>query len=207
MNKQKNYIIGIAGGSSSGKTFLCKKLVKKYNNINTIKVDSYYKDLKKLEFKEREKVNFDHPSAFEFNLLIKHLHDMQKNKKIKIPIYDYKNHIRSKESYYIDKNNNLIIIEGIFSLYKKEIRDMLSLSIFLDIPNSIRKKRRLIRDKENRKRSISSIRKQYEKTVEPMYTKHVEPTKKYADIVIKEFTSSDIGYLKLINKIEKFIKK
>ena len=205
MNRQKTYIIGIAGGSSSGKTFLCNKLIKKYNNINSIKVDSYYKDLKNITFEEREKNNFDHPSAFEFNLLIKHLSHILKDEKIKIPIYDYKNHIRSDKFYYINKNYNLILIEGIFSLYKKEIRDMLSLSIFIDTPNDIRKDRRLIRDKKNRKRSISSIIKQYEKTVEPMYTKHVEPTKKYADIIIKNIESTDLGYLELIKKIEKIV--
>jgi len=205
LNNNKTYIIGIAGGSSSGKTFLCDKLIKKYNNINSIKVDSYYKDLKNLTFKEREKNNFDHPSAFEFSLLIKHLSNILNNKKTKIPIYDYKNHIRSNKFYFINKSYNLILIEGIFSLYEKEVRNMLSLSVFLDIPNHIRKDRRLIRDKKDRKRSISSIIKQYEKTVEPMYTKHVEPTKKYADIIIEKFKSSDLGYLELINKIEKII--
>ena len=120
MNNKKTHIIGIAGGSGSGKTFLCNRLTKIYNHILSIKVDSYYKGFKHFSFEDREKINFDHPSCFEFSLLHKQLNELIDNKKIKMPIYNYKNHTRSNNFYIINNKYNLILVEGIFSLYRKK---------------------------------------------------------------------------------------
>ena len=141
MNK-KTHIIGIGGGSSSGKTYLCNKLVKMFGNehILAIQVDAYYKDLKHLKMHDREKVNFDHPSSFEFDLLYKQLNQIKNNHPIKIPIYDYTTHTRKKEYHIIDKEYCVILIEGILSAYSKEIREMMSLNVFIDTPNHLRKK-------------------------------------------------------------------
>ena len=201
MNNKKTHIIGIAGGSSSGKTFLCNRLTKIYNNILSIKVDSYYRDFKHLAFEDREKINFDHPSCFEFSLLHKQLNELMDNKKIKIPIYNYKDHTRSNNFYIINNKYNLILVEGIFSLYRKKIRDLMTLIIFIDVPNDIRKSRRIHRDKKDRARSVESIIKQYHITVEPMYKKYVKPTIKYADIIINKVDESDSGYNQLINRM------
>ena len=207
MNK-KIKIIAITGGSGSGKTFLCNKIIDKFSEekILKIEVDSYYKDLIHLTMKEREKNNFDHPDAFEFDLLYTHINKIKNLEKFGIPIYDYKTHTRKNRVKSIDGIYTLILLEGIFSTYEKKIRDMLYLNIFIDISNKTRKNRRVKRDKKKRNRSIESIEHQYTTTVEPMYEKYVEPTKKYSDIIIKEVSKNDKGYIKLLETISTLIK-
>ena len=199
----KVHIIGITGGSSSGKTYLCNNLINYFKGINIlqIKLDSYYYDLKHLTMTEREKNNFDHPSAFDFNLLSKHLKQIKNNLYTEIPIYDYTTHTRKSEYRIIDKEYCLILVEGILSLYNEQIRNMFYCSVYINISNEIRKSRRLKRDLESRDRTIESITKQYSETVEPMYKKYIEPTKEFADISIKEISNSDKGYTELIKKI------
>ena len=200
-------IIGIAGGSGSGKTYLCNKINKLFKEkILIIKVDSYYKDLGHLKFSEREKNNFDHPSSFEFNLLYKQLSDLNNKKNIKMPIYNYKKHLRKKEYTLIDKEYTLILVEGILSLYDERIRNMMDCSVYLDVSNDIRKERRIKRDLKSRKRTLSSISIQYKNTVEPMYKQYIEPTKKYSDILIKDINDKDSGYIRLLNEINTIIK-
>ena len=204
----RTYIIAIAGGSGSGKTFLCDKLIKKFgqNKILKIEVDSYYKNLAHLEMEKREKNNFDHPDAFEFDLLYKDLNKIKGLKKINIPLYDYKTHTRKNKFQTINKTYNIILLEGIFSIYKQDIRDMSDLNIFIDISNKIRKERRIKRDSQKRDRTLESIEYQYTSTVEPMYKKYVEPTKKYSSLIIKEISKSDKGYIKLLEIISTLIK-
>ena len=166
----------------------------------------YYHDLSYLEFKEREKNNFDHPDSFDFDLLYNHINYILNNKKAKIPIYDYKTHTRTNK-FKIIKKTNIILIEGILTFYDKKIRDMLDLKCFLDKPTSIRKELRLKRDINARARTIESIQKQYTQTVEPMYMKYIENTKKYANLIIKEDTvvnSNAFGIL--CEEINKFLK-
>ncbi|MBI45369.1 MAG: uridine kinase [Candidatus Marinimicrobia bacterium] len=205
--KNNIHIIGITGGSGSGKTFLCNALIKKFGNdcLLKIEVDSYYNDLSHLSMEKREKNNFDHPDAFDFELLFQDLNKIKKLKNIKIPIYDYKTHTRKVEFNHINKKYNIILLEGIFSLYDKNIRKMLTTSIFIDIPNNTRKKRRLDRDIKDRKRTLQSIEKQYTTTVEPMYLKYIKPTKKYSNIIIKDVSKSDKGYIKLLETISNYI--
>ena len=205
--KNNIHIIGITGGSGSGKTFLCDKLIKKFCNRDLLKieVDSYYNNLSHLSMQEREKTNFDHPNAFDFQLLHQDLNKIKKLQHINIPIYDYKTHTRKLEFNHINKIPNIILLEGIFSLYNKDIREMLTASIFVDIPNNIRKKRRIARDIKDRRRTIKSIEKQYISTVEPMYIQYIKPTKKHSNIIIKDISKSDKGYIKLIETISRLI--
>ena len=206
MNK-KVHIIGISGGSSSGKTYLCNNLMNQFEDIDIlqIKLDSYYFDLKHLSMEEREKNNFDHPSAFDFNLLNKHLNQIKNNLIAKIPIYDYTTHTRKSEYTIIDKEYCLILVEGILSLYDEQIRNMMSFSVYIDISNDIRKQRRIKRDLNSRERTFESISKQYKNTVEPMYMKYIEPTKIFSDIIINEISNKDKGYIKLLDKINTII--
>jgi len=202
------YIIAITGGSGSGKTFLCNKLIREFGEekILKIEVDSYYKNLVHLKMEEREKNNFDHPDAFEFDLLYEDLNKIKNSKKINIPLYDYKTHTRKNEYRLIDREYNISLLEGIFSTYKTNIRNMLYLNTFIDISNRIRKNRRIKRDKQKRERTLESIEYQYSNTVKPMYEKYVEPTKKYADLIIKEISKSDEGYIKLLEIISTLIR-
>ena len=181
------YLIGIAGGTCSGKTYLAKSLVEYFGKslIDIIKVDSYYYDLSHLEMTKREKNNFDHPNSFDFKLLYRDLSKLLSNEIVNIPRYSYKTHTRKKEVKKI-ASKKIIILEGIYSLYNKDIIKLLDLKIFLDKPNTLRKKIRLTRDTKQRARTNKSIEKQYSKTVFPMYLKFVENTKNNADIVVKE---------------------
>ena len=205
--KNNVHIIGITGGSGSGKTFLCNKLIEKFGSRHLLKieVDSYYNNLSHLSMQEREKTNFDHPNAFDFQLLHQDLNKIKELQPINIPVYNYKTHTRKLEFNHINKIHSIILLEGIFSLYNKDIRNMLTASIFIDIPNKIRKKRRTTRDIKDRKRTIESIEKQYISTVEPMYKQYIEPTKKHSDIIIKDISKSDKGYIKLLETISRLI--
>ena len=203
----RTHIIGITGGSGSGKSFLCKQIIDKINKdeILIITVDSYYKDLSNIKFEEREKNNFDHPISIEFNLLYNHLLRIKQNEPVDIPIYNYKTHTRKKKAKFINKKYSLILLEGIFSLYDKKIREIIDNTVFIDIPNKTRKERRIIRDTKNRDRTVDSIITQYDNMVVPMFEKYIKPMKEKSDIIIKKFEQNDIGYSKLMQEIQKII--
>ena len=152
------YLIGIAGGTCSGKTYLSKSLVKYFgkNLVDIIKVDSYYHDLSHLKMSKREKNNFDHPDSFDFKLLYKDLSKLLSNKIIYIPTYSYKTHTRKKEVKKLE-SKKIIILEGIYSLYDEDIIKLIDLKIFLDKPDDLRKKIRLDRDSKQRARTNNSI--------------------------------------------------
>jgi len=204
----KSIIIGITGGSSSGKTYLSNKLINKFgkDNINLIQMDSYYNDLKYLSMEEREKNNFDQPNAFDFNLLLNHLKNLDNKGNVEIPIYDYKTHTRSNKTNKIIEKP-ILIIEGIFALYNKKIRDLMNLTIYIDIENNIRKERRIKRDTIQRNRTEDSIIYQYENVVEPMYKKYISPMKNKSNLILKEISEKSNEFNKLVNYINKIISK
>ena len=180
------FIIGIAGGSGSGKTKLAKNILKEIDNeqVQSIEVDSYYKDLSHLTFEERSKNNFDHPNSIEFNLLYDDLKSIINNKTIYVPLYDYKTHTREKNKSRKIENVKIIILEGILALYDTNIRELMSMKIFVDTSNDVRLLRRIKRDVNKRARTVKSVTEQYNNTVKPMFLKFVKPTKDYADLII-----------------------
>ena len=204
----KPFLIAITGGSGSGKTYLANQLVNNYGKdmISLIQVDSYYKDLKHLTMDIREKNNFDHPDAFDFTLLYKHIRQLNESTSINIPSYDYKTHTRNNKKIEI-KKNPIVIIEGIFSTYYDKLRKIIDLKVFLDIPEKTRKDRRIIRDKKSRARTEKSILAQYSKTVKPMYIKFVKPLIEYSDLIIKDnsINSNEINILN--NRIKSILDK
>lgn len=204
----KPFLIAITGGSGSGKTYLANQLVNNYGKdmISLIQVDSYYKDLKHLTMNDREKNNFDHPDAFDFTLLYKHIRQLNESTSINIPSYDYKTHTRNNKKIEI-KKNPIVIIEGIFSTYYDKLRKIIDLKVFLDIPEKTRKDRRIIRDKKSRARTEKSILAQYSKTVKPMYVKFVKPLIEYSDLIIKDnsINSNEINILN--NRIKSILDK
>ena len=205
--KNKVVIIGIAGGSGSGKTRLVKNTLLALSDTKTtsIEVDSYYKDLSHLPFKEREKNNFDHPNSIDFKLLYQHLKKILDNKKIETPLYNYKEHIRDKNNVkIIEENIQIILLEGIFALYDQNIRDLMEIKIFVDTPSDIRILRRIKRDVNKRKRTIESVIEQYNKTVRPMFIKYVKPTKEYADLIIPYGGKNKISIDTIVTKIKKY---
>jgi len=199
MNK-KSLIIGIAGGTGSGKTRFTKELISRCNQDDLICIsqDSYYKDLSHLSYANRCQMNFDSPDAIDFKGLYEDLKSLLNNNSVNIPIYNYKRHKRMKGSTKL-KPKPIIILEGIFSLYKLEIRELIDCKIFIDTPADIRILRRAKRDINKRDRSIESISSQYIETVRPMHEKFVEPTKTYADIIVMDGGKNKMA-LDTINK-------
>jgi len=178
-------IIGISGGTGSGKTRFTKELISKFKNDSLIYIsqDSYYKDLSNISYEERCSTNFDSPESIDFSNLLKDIKNLIKFQITNIPIYNFKRHLRMKECNKIEPKP-IIIIEGIFCLYKPEIRKLIDIKIFVDTPADIRILRRAKRDINKRERTIESIVDQYLTTVRPMHEKYVEPTKSYADIIV-----------------------
>ena len=177
-------IIGIAGGTVSGKTTIVNKLKDFFgNDVELISHDCYYKAHDDMPYEERAKLNYDHPSSFDTDLMIKDIMDLKAGKTIHRPVYDFSIHNRVPETVEVQPKK-VILIEGILIFENKELRDLMDIKIFVDTDADERLMRRIIRDMEFRGRTIESILTQYKETVKPMHEEFVEPSKKYADIII-----------------------
>lgn len=185
--KKKPLIIGIAGPSGSGKTLIAANLLKDFgrHEVTVMMEDSYYKDLMNMPMPVRDEKNFDHPDALDHNLLCVHLQRLQAGEKIDVPQYDYATHARKTESQVIQPHP-IIVLEGILLFSDPAIRQLLDIKIFVDTPLDICLLRRLRRDILERGRTIESVLEQYEKTVRPMYLQFIEPSKRYADIIVPQ---------------------
>ena len=181
----KTIVIGISGASASGKSLLACTLFDELGSkkVAVIPEDSYYKNNTHLSFEERTKSNYDHPDAFEHELLMQHIRQLQAGEEVDIPTYDFSQHLRSSETRHIGQHR-IIILEGIMLLADAELRDMLDIKIFMDTALDICLMRRIRRDVLDRGRDIESVLDQYEATVRPMYMQFIEPSKRYADIII-----------------------
>lgn len=203
----KPILIGVAGGSASGKSSLSQRLYttfEKTNSVIIIKEDDYYKDQSHLSFEERVKTNYDHPLAFDHDLLIKHLQKLIDGKSINKPLYDYACHNRSQETEVVTPCD-VIVIEGLFVLENKELRDLLDIKLFVDTPSDVRFIRRLVRDIEKRGRTMESVINQYINTVRIMHEEFIEPSKKYADLIIPEGAKNDVAIDILTTKISSIL--
>ena len=195
-----NYLIGFCGGSGAGKTTLVSQLLNHYGNkAVAIELDSYYKDSPDLTFKEREKINFDHPDSFDIELLKEHLILLKSGNEIKKPIYDFKTHKRQKNTNTINPNT-LIFLEGTLIFYFIELINMINLKIFIETKESIRYQRRIDRDIKQRGRTISNVKEQYQSTVKPMHEKYIEPLRSVAEVIIS-------GELDIVDSTNRVIKK
>ena len=207
MINDKPIIIGIAGGSGSGKTSVANYVYETYKDSKSVSIiheDDYYNDLSSLTYEERSEINFDHPLAFEHNLLIANLKDLINLRSINKPIYDYTVHNRSKKTEFVEPCD-VIIVEGLFVLENKELRNLLDMKLFIDTPSDIRFISRLLRDVKERERSIDSVIDQYTKTVRVMHEEFIEPSKKYADIIIPEGKNNKVAMDLIITKINSII--
>lgn len=195
MSRNKPVVIGIAGGTCSGKSSIAGILIDEFrytNSINIIREDDYYKDQSHLPMEERAKTNYDHPLAFDFDLMTDHIQRLIAGETIEKPTYDYTVHNRSDVTEIVHPSD-VIIIEGLFALYREEIRKLEDIKIFVDTPADIRFIRRLKRDVKERARTIESITEQYLNTVKPMHDQFLEPTKQYADIIIPQGKSNTVA--------------
>jgi len=195
-------LIGIAGGSGSGKTSVARSI---YDDLGPDKViilrqDNYYHDLSDLPEDERKSYNFDHPDAFDTPLLIEHMKQLLVGGTVDIPVYDYVNHVRTSEVETVG-GNKITILEGILVFYDRWLRDQMRVKVYIDTDADVRFIRRLKRDVFERGRSVESIIAQYESTVRPMHEQFIEPTKRYADVIIPEGAQNRVAVDLLKTKI------
>ena len=200
-------LIGISGGSASGKTSLAHRIKELFNNnVTIIREDDYYKDRSDIPFEERAKINYDHPFAFDHELLKHDLNELLKGNQVEKPTYDFTVHNRSKITEIVNPCK-VIIIEGLFVLEEQSIRDLLDIKIFVDTPADIRFIRRLLRDVKERKRELDNIVDQYTTTVRIMHEQFIEPSKKYADIIVPEGGSNEVAVDLIASKITNILDK
>jgi uridine kinase len=199
-------VIGIAGGTGSGKTTVSQVILDKVGRerIAYLPHDAYYKDLSHLTPEERQQVNFDHPNSLESELLTEHIKVLKQWKPIQLPVYDFKNHIRTTEQRSIS-SHRVILVEGILIFGEKSLRELFDVKIFVDTDNDLRFIRRLKRDITERGRSTESVINQYLNTVRPMHLEFVEPSKRYADVIIPEGGFNLVAMDMVIARIESLL--
>jgi uridine kinase len=199
---EKPIIIGIAGGTGSGKTTVSSEIYRSIGKekIIFLKHDSYYKDQSSKPLEERVKTNYDHPDSLETELLIQHLKDLIKGKTVNVPIYDFAQHNRTSEVETVDPRQ-VIVVEGILIFGDKKLRDLFDIKIYVDTDADVRFIRRLKRDIAERGRSLESVTDQYMQTVRPMHLEFVEPSKRYADVIIPEGGFNKVALNMVVSRV------
>ena len=199
-------IIGVAGGSGSGKSTLVKKLQEafKSDDVATLCHDYYYKAHQELSYEERTKLNYDHPQAFDTDMMVEHIMALKNNSKIERPVYSFVEHNRTEERVEV-KPSKVIIIDGILIFENKELRDLMDIKVYVDTDADVRLARRILRDVCDRGRSMHSVIDQYITTVKPMHEEFVEPSKRFADVIIPEGGFNSVAVEMLIKNIRSLI--
>lgn len=206
MTKIKPIIIGVTGGSGSGKTSVSRAIFNNFpdHSIMMLEQDSYYKDQSNLSFEERLNTNYDHPFAFDNDLLIQHVEELLNYKAIEKPVYDYVAHTRSQATI-IQEPKEVIILEGILILEDERLRELMDIKVYVDTDDDIRIIRRIKRDMEERGRTLDSVIEQYLTVVKPMYHQFIEPTKRYADIIVPEGGENHVAIDLITTKVASFL--
>ena len=206
MTNGKPIIIGVTGGSGSGKTSVSRAIFNHFPNhsIMMLEQDSYYKDQSYLSFEERLNTNYDHPFAFDTDLLIDHLQQLLAYQTIEKPVYDYVAHTRS-EATIIQEPKEVIILEGILILEDERLRNLMDIKLYVDTDDDIRIIRRIKRDMEERGRTLDSVIEQYLTVVKPMYHQFIEPTKRYADVIVPEGGENHVAIDLITTKVATFL--
>ncbi len=201
-------LIGIAGPSAGGKTTVTQKIMENFSDsqVTLISYDDYYKDQSHLTRDERKLTNYDHPKAFDTDLLVEHLTDLIKGKKIQKPIYDFTVNNRSKQTETLEPSN-IIIVEGLFTLYEKQLRDLIDVKVYVEADADECFIRRLIRDRNERGRSTQSVIDQYLTTVKPMQERFIEPTRKFADVIVLRGGENGVAIEMVSQMINKQLEK
>ncbi len=202
-NSRAPLVIGIAGASGSGKTTLASAILDAigHHKISFLPHDAYYRDQAELSFEERLKINYDHPDSLESDLLIKHILALKSGKAVKRPVYDYKQHTRSAEVVAIEPCQ-IIMVEGILIFWEAKLRKMFDMKVFVETDSDICFIRRLIRDIEERGRTVESVVNQYLTTVRPSYIDFVEPSKRFADVIIPEGGKNTVALDMVIARLQ-----
>ena len=199
-------IIGVAGGSGSGKTTVVREIIRNIGKrlVTVIHHDSYYRDVTDLSFEERTRINYDHPNSLETPLLVAHLNMLRAGEPVEVPVYDFTQHNRA-EATETAEPRKVIIVDGLLILWDAELRRMMDIKVFVDTDADLRFIRRLKRDIQERGRSAESVIDQYTATVRPMHLEFVEPSKRYADVIIPDGGYNLVGVDMLLTKIRSVI--
>jgi len=200
------FVIGICGGTGSGKTTITNRLSRALadSGVLVLQQDHYYKDLSHLPLEERSTCNFDHPNALDTRLFIEHVKQLKEGKSIERPVYDFTQHRRLGETVRLE-SQPAILVEGILVFENEPLRNLMDIRIFVDTDADLRFIRRLVRDIRDRGRTLESVIEQYQKTVRPMHLEFVEPSKRYADIIIPEGGHNEVGIDLVIQKVRSLI--
>ena len=199
-------VIGIAGGSGSGKTTLMKNLVETFgDNVTVVSHDNYYKRHDELSYEQRCLINYDEPDAFETDLMARHLVCLRRGESIECPVYDYTVHNRSDETVVIEPKR-VIIVEGILIFADEALREQMDIRIFVDTDADVRLCRRIKRDVNKRGRTLESVLNQYQQTVKPMHEKYVEPSKKFAHLVVPEGGKNYVALDMIVDRIQRHLR-
>ncbi len=206
--QMKVTVIGVAGGTGSGKSTLVKRLQEAFAGAEVVTLchDYYYKAHPELTYEERTKLNYDHPAAFDTDMLVDHIKALKENVPIEHPVYSFVDHNRTEEKVAV-KPSKVIIVDGILIFENKELRDLMDIKVFVDTDADIRLARRILRDVRDRGRSMESVIDQYTTTVKPMHEEFVEPSKKHADVIIPEGGFNSVAVAILIENIRSIIKE
>jgi uridine kinase len=207
LNRTPPLVIGIAGGTGSGKSTVAKVIIDRVgaNHIALLPHDAYYKDLAQLDPVHRAANNFDHPDSLETNLMIEHIKRLKNYQSVELPVYDFKTHTRTSQTLHLDPQP-VILVEGILILAEKGLRELFDVKIYVDTDPDIRFIRRLERDIAERGRTSTSVIKQYMSTVRPMHLEFVEPSKRYADVIIPEGGLNTVAMDMVVARIEALLR-
>lgn len=199
----KTFVVGVAGGTGSGKTTVARKIVESFEptNVSILEYDSYYADRPDLSFEERSHQNFDHPSALDTGLFVQHIQALRAGRSVEVPQYDFMTHQRKSETR-LHLPTPVLVVEGILLFSDETIRSLLDLKVFVDTDADIRVLRRVRRDMEHRGRTFESVREQYYQTVRPMHLQFVEPSKRWADIILPEGGHNTVALDLLVTRIK-----
>ena len=200
-------VIGIAGGTGSGKTTLMNRIIEKYaDHVTVLSHDNYYKRHDELTYEQRCQLNYDEPAALETDFMAYHLDKLRQGESIQCPVYDFTVHNRSEETITISPKN-VIIVEGILIFENKPLRDLMDIKIFVDTDADVRLCRRISRDVRKRGRTLESVLEQYQNTVKPMHEMYVEPSKKFADIVVPEGGKNIVALDMIMGRIQRHLEE
>lgn len=197
-------VVGIAGGTGSGKTTVVKEVVKRLpgNEVAIIPQDAYYRDNSHIPLEDRQEINFDHPDSIEFELLIEHIKALRRGEPVQQPIYSYLTSTRSEETVHVTPKS-VVIVEGILILQNPRLRDLFDIKVYVDADTDDRLMRVITRDIEERGRTLENVLERYEKTVKPMHLQFIEPSKRYADIIVPQGGKNQVAINILTSIIEK----
>ena len=205
--EKKHLVIGIAGGTGSGKTTLMKNIISRFGDVMTVlSHDNYYRRHDELTYEERCRINYDEPAALETDLMAYHLDLLRKGESIQCPVYDFTQHNRSNETVTVEPKS-VIIVEGILIFENEPLRNLMDIKIFVDTDADVRLCRRIKRDVNKRGRTLESVLTQYQETVKPMHEKYVEPSKRFADIVVPEGGKNLVALDMIIGRIARHLEE